>query len=198
MHDKVDNAVKITCDKVEKSYADAIAVNPKAAEAGTSGAKNESKTQDHDIRKSCRLQGVKESRKTKSVNLVPTTDMVQEVLNTIGVKSQIQELRRLEKFDKRRNTPRTFLLTLATDHNARVAVAKSIENRENLAKRNLYILPALTKEEATNENVCLKRRLIEELIEEGVPRKKLKIHNFELFNDGKKIENQASAGCTST
>ena len=30
----VDNAFKTTCDKMEKSYADALAVNPKAAEAG--------------------------------------------------------------------------------------------------------------------------------------------------------------------
>ena len=35
----VDNAFKTTCDKMEKSYADALAVNPKAAEAGPPQAK---------------------------------------------------------------------------------------------------------------------------------------------------------------
>ena len=51
VQDKVDNAVKTTFYKVEKSYADAIAVNPKAAKADLSRAKNELKTQDHDNRK---------------------------------------------------------------------------------------------------------------------------------------------------
>ena len=60
VHEKIYNAVRRICDKVEKSYADAIAVNPRAAEAGPSRAKNESKTQDHDIGKSFRIQGVKE------------------------------------------------------------------------------------------------------------------------------------------
>ena len=49
VHDKVDSAFKTTCDKMEKSYADAIAVNLKAAKAGPLRAKNESKTQDHHI-----------------------------------------------------------------------------------------------------------------------------------------------------
>ena len=50
----------------------------------------------------------------------------------------------------------------------------------------MFILPALSKEDAIKENLCLKKR--REIIEEYVPREKLKIRNLELFNDGRKID----------
>ena len=50
----------------------------------------------------------------------------------------------------------------------------------------MFILPALSKEDAIKENLCLKKR--RELLEENFPRDKLKIRNFELFNDGKKVD----------
>ena len=68
----------------------------------------------------------------------------------------------------------------------RLALAKSIEHREELAKRNIYLQPALSKEDALKENLILKKR--RELLTEGVPRDTLKIRNLELFNDGAKVE----------
>ena len=50
----------------------------------------------------------------------------------------------------------------------------------------MFILPALLKEDAIKENLCLKNG--RELLEENFPRDKLKIRNLELFNDGKKID----------
>ena len=52
--------------------------------------------------------------------------------------------------------------------------------------RNIYILQALTKEEAFKENESLKKR--REVIQIGVARSTLKIGNFELFQDDGKIE----------
>ena len=63
-------------------------------------------------------------------------------------------------------------------------LAKSFEKRDELRDEEIYLLPALTKEDARKENLCIKRR--RELLEEGVPQEKIKTRNFELFNDGKK------------
>ena len=50
----------------------------------------------------------------------------------------------------------------------------------------MFILPTLSKEDAIKENLFRKKR--RELLEENVPRNKLKIGNLELFNDGKKLD----------
>ena len=63
-------------------------------------------------------------------------------------------------------------------------LAKSFEKRDQLRDEETYRLPALSKEDARKENLCLKRR--RELLDEGVPMEKIKIRNFELFNDGKR------------
>ena len=109
-----------------------------------------------------------------------------DVLNRIGVTTQITELKRLGKFSNTRKKPRTLLLTLPTEHDARLVLAKAHEKRKALTEKGVFILPALSKEDAINENLCLKKR--RELIEENVPRDKLKIRNLELFNDGKKVD----------
>ena len=49
----------------------------------------------------------------------------------------------------------------------------------------MFILPALSKEDALKENLILRRR---ELLDQGVPAEKLKISNLELFNKGQKVE----------
>ena len=63
-------------------------------------------------------------------------------------------------------------------------LAKSFEKRDELQDEEIYLLPALTKEDARKENLCLKRP--RELLDEGIPKEKIKIRNFELINDGKK------------
>ena len=76
------------------------------------------------------------------------------------------------------------MITLSTEHEARLVLAKSFEKRDELRDEETYLLPALSKENARKENLCLKRR--RELLDEGVPKEKIKIRNFELFKDGKK------------
>ena len=46
-------------------------------------------------------------------------------------------------------------------------------------------MPRLSRENAKEKSLCLKKR--RELRDDGVVTEKLKIRNFKLFNDGKKI-----------
>ena len=70
-----------------------------------------------------------------------------------------------------------------------MVLAKSFEKRDELRDEEIYLLPALSKEDARKENICLKRR--RELLNEGNPKEKIKIRNFELFNNGKKEMTEA-------
>ena len=160
---RVDNAIRTICEKVDKSYAEAVAVQPRNIGATSKAHSREPPDLDHNIRKSIRLQGV---------------------LNRIGVTIQISELKRLGKFSNTRKKPRTLFLTLPTEHDARLVLAKAHEKRTALTEKCVFILPALSKEDAIKENLCLKKP--REILEENVPRDKLKIRNLELFNDGKK------------
>ena len=56
---------------------------------------------------------------------------------------------------------------------------------------NIFLSRAPSKEDSIKENLCLKRR--REMLEEGVPREKLKVRNLELIHDGAKVQlNQTS------
>ena len=73
----------------------------------------------HNINKSFRIQGIREDlERSKGENFVPTTEKLHEVLNKLGVKPQIEEIKRLGKFSKERIKSRTFLKTLSTEHEA--------------------------------------------------------------------------------
>ena len=91
---------------------------------------------------------------------------------------------RLRKFSKERIKSRTLKITLPTEHEAQLVLARSFEKRDERRDEEIYLLPALSKEDARKENLCLKRR--GELLDEGFPKEKIEIRNFELFNDGKK------------
>ena len=171
---KIGNAMKTTCDKVEKIYSAVVAAETTTrinqAQTTQHAARSNS---DHNINQSFRIQGV------------PTNDEVNEILDIIGVKPKIIELKRLGKFDRNRMKPKKLLVTVPSEHEARLVLAKSREKREQLVEKEVYLLPALTKESAIKENEILKKR--RQLLDEGVPRKKLKIRNLELFNDGVKV-----------
>ena len=72
-------------------------------------------------------------------------------------------MNRLGKFDKTRVKLRTLLFTVRNEYDKKQTMA-----------------------DVCKKNQVLKER--RELLEEGVPREKIKNRNFELFNDGKKIE----------
>ena len=63
--------------------------------------------------------------------------------------------KRLGKFSKERIKSRNLLITLSTEHEARLVLAKSFEKRDELPDYEFYLLPALSKEDARNENLCL-------------------------------------------
>ena len=78
------------------------------------------------------------------------------------------------------------LVTLANEHETRITLAKSREFRSHLVERNIYMLPALTRDDALKENQMLKKR--RELLDGGVPKEKLKIRNLGLYNDRVKVQ----------
>ena len=54
----------------------------------------------------------------------------------------------------------------------------------------IYLLPDLLREETAEETQISKRRL--SLLDDGVPKEKLKIRNLELLNVGAKVEIEAN------
>ena len=115
--------MKTTSANVEDNYAKAVARSiPKKNE--TSNSKNDHKFHNHNIRKSFRIQGIPEDfEKLRGENLVPTTEKVKNVPKTIGVQPQIVGMRRLGKFSKEREKPRTLLVTVSTEHKTRMILA---------------------------------------------------------------------------
>ena len=122
------------------------------------------------------------------MNLVQTHEKLEEFLETIGVKPKIVQFKRLGTFNKERKKPRTLLVTLENPAAVNLVIAKSTEKRDEM---NIFLSRAPSKEDYIKENLCLKRR--REMLEEGVPREKMKIRNLELIHDGAKVQlNQTS------
>ena len=182
---RVDNALKTTCEKVDKSHAEDVAVQPRNVGATSEAHSKEPPGLDHNIRKSIRTQGFPDDNKYYAENSVSTTNEVNDVLNHIGVTTQITKLKQFGKFSNTRKKPRTLLLTLPTEQDARLVIAKAREKQTVLTEKVVLILPALSKEDTIKENLCIKRR---KLLKENVPRDKLKIQNLDSFNDGKKVD----------
>ena len=95
---KVAEAMKTTSANVEDTYAKVVARSiPKKNE--TSNSENDNKYDNHNIKKSFRIQGTLEDvEKSHGENLVPTTEKVNDVLKTICVQPQIVGMKRLGKF----------------------------------------------------------------------------------------------------
>ena len=190
---KLANLISKSCDKIEQKYAKMTAKTlEKAASVVTSSnSKTKVKSEDLNISASFRIQGIAEDpEKTVDENLVPTTEKVKNILQSFNVNTEITSMKRLGKFDKTRIKPRTLLVTVLNEYDKKLIMAKSVENREVLTEESIYFLPALSKADVIKENQVLKKR--RELLDEGVPREKLKIRNFELFNDGKKVAMDAT------
>ena len=70
--------------------------------------------------------------------LSPTTEKVNDFLKTIGVQPQIAEMKRLGKFIKERAKSRTLVVKVSTEHQARMFLAKSFENRDKFGRKCIY------------------------------------------------------------
>ena len=123
---------------------------------------------------------------SKAEIFVPNTNEENDALKRIGVTTQITEPKRLGNFSNTGKKPRTLLLKLPTEHDVRLILAKAHEKRTVSTEKVVFIKPSLSKEDAIKENLCLKKR--RDLLEENVPRNKLKFRKLELFNDGKKVD----------
>ena len=124
---RVDNAIKATCEKVDKSYAEAVAVQPRNVGATSKAQYKEPYDLAHNIKKSIRIKGVPEDPdKSKAENFVPATNEVNVVLNQKEVTTQITELTILGNVINTRKKPRTLLLTLRTEHDDRLVLAKAL------------------------------------------------------------------------
>ena len=123
--------------------------------------------------------------KSKAEKYVLTTDVVNGILEGMGLKSHITELQRQGNFESDRKKPRALMLSLSTEHEARLVLAKASDRRHDLMDKGTFVLLALSKGDSRNENLCLKKR--RQLLERNVLREKLKIRNLELYNDGLKV-----------
>ena len=79
-----------------------------------------------------------------------------------------------------------MFITLSSEHEARLVLAKAKEQREALSEMGIYLLPALSKDDAIKENLILKNR--RDLLNQGVAGENLKIRNSQPFNDGVKVD----------
>ena len=130
-----------------------------------------------------RINGIFEDRnKSFSENTMDTSAKLEELFAVLNVRAEVSSVKRLGKFDPARVRPRTVMVEFKSPCDARKVLARSIEKSDILHKENIFVQPALTREDARTENAILKRRL--ELINQGVDPKVLKIRNLQLFNDG--------------
>ena len=128
---KVVEALKLTQDKVEKTYSSALDAKTQKCSSTVQPLKhpNDRYKFDHKISQSRRVQGVAEDpKKTKAGNLVPTTQNVNEVLKLICEKPNIVELKRIDKIDQKKVKPRILLLTFLSEHETRLVLAKPRKN----------------------------------------------------------------------
>ena len=150
---RVDKASKTTCEKVDKSYAEAVAVQPRNVISTSKAHSKEPPDLHQKTRKNIQIQGIPEDPdKSEAQTFVTTTNEVNDVLNRIGVTTQVTELKRLVKFSNTRKKPRTLLLTLPTEHDANLVLERYHEKRTVLTEKGVFILPALSKEDAIKEN----------------------------------------------
>ena len=120
---------------------------------------NDTSKLDHKISQRFRTEGVaEEPKKAKAENLLPRTQKVNEVLNFSAERPSIVDLKRLGKFDEKTVKLRSLLTTSASEHEARLVLAKSKEKPEALSEIGICLLAAFLKDDAINKNLNLKNR----------------------------------------
>ena len=150
--------MQTTCETVEKTYASVVPVK-KSAEIGNSNAsqktnKGETNT---NISQSLRVQGVPvDPSKRKEENFVPKNAAVNDILDTMGGKTRIVELKRLGMVDVERKKSLTLLVTLPKKPEARLTLAKGHEHREML--NGCFNITYSVKRRCSEKNLFLKKR----------------------------------------
>ena len=141
---------------------------------------------DHNISQRFKVQGVTENpKKRKAENWLSVTQKVNEVLNLIGEKSNLVELKRLGKFDEKSKTAE-LAYNLLNWTRSRFDIGEGHGKTGSLGWNGHTSPSSVIKDDAINENLILKKR--RDLLNEGVAREKMKIGNLELFSDGVKVD----------
>ena len=133
-----------------------------------------------------RIDGIPESKSNKRAEIDQHEEKeLNEVFNFLEESPPIESLRRLWKTRPNDNArPRTLLLTLKSNWDARKILSKS-NKLKDYAGRTIYLSRGLTDDEINKNNKILRKR--RELIEKGVERSKRKIRSFKLFVDSKEV-----------
>ena len=139
---------------------------------------------DRNISNCLRIQGTKEDvEKSKNENSLAAQKEINKIFGELEVKAEIVNLHRLgsfENFKSSPNKPRVTFVEIKNTWDARLILATAEVKRNDLQKSGIYIRRALTEDEISKENACLRKR--RELLNSGVPRENLKIKNFVLYN----------------
>jgi len=142
---------------------------------------------DNELKYKLRFSGIRECTTTKFHSERKNNDLnkIVEILNFMGINNNgIRDIQRLGKFNSAHKSPRKILVTFTTVWQAYQVMREAYKLKEYTFK--VFVAPALSREDAENENKLLKRR--RELIEEGVDAKLLKVKNLKLYQEDKEVE----------
>ena len=116
--------------------------------------------------------------------------IIKEVFDVLGeVKPDITNIRRLGKSTMANNGPITMLISSSNPWAVKKVLSKTpmLKNYKSDKANIVFLSKSLTKEEQQKEKVCLQKRW-ELISEKNVPRKETFIRNFEVYVNGKDID----------
>ena len=112
---KTDEALQTTCEKLEKTHVVAVKKSKETGITNASQRTHKGKPR-YNISESWWIQGVSEDpSKSAAENFVLINATVNDILDTMGVKTSALEIKRLGMFDAVRKKPQTLQLTLPHD-----------------------------------------------------------------------------------
>ena len=133
----------------------------------------------------------KPNEKTSSAIVNFETQQVEEIFDFLGEeKPDIKNIRRLGKRNTETDRPRTMILTLSNPWTVRKILSKApmLKNFKPQNANKLYMSKSLTKSEQLKQKACLQKRW-KLITEDGINRKDISVRNFEVYVNGKRVEN---------
>ena len=134
--EKMRNATKTTCDKIEKPYAAVVAVEYTTGKP--IGVKNDVNLKNGNMNECIRKRGIPEDlNKMKGEHFVPTNNKVNDLLESIVANEHVTEMQGLGTCRYDRKKPRAVLVTLTVEKEASITLAKMQEFRKSLVETNI-------------------------------------------------------------
>ena len=136
----VSEAMKSTCEKVEKTYAVVIAVEKSTETGETHASQKVDKGKKSQHQPKLAKPGVtKRAYKKQRKEIVATNAKMNDFQDPMGIKLSVVELKRLGEFEAERKKPRTLLVALPLGNEDRLTLAKSITSGKKETKKSVYI-----------------------------------------------------------